>query len=74
MALAPDIAFFHAGDEPLRSKSRDHNSHNSGDRLGALDSTGKKNTFGVGLPPAADNGSDQRAGSHHGGVRVQRDG
>src|SRR5699024_2626116 len=43
------------GTDLLRSKSLDRNSYNSGDHFNELDWSGQSNTFGVGLPPAADN-------------------
>ncbi|MGV8041249.1 MAG: pullulanase-type alpha-1,6-glucosidase [Thermoanaerobaculaceae bacterium] len=58
VALAQGIPFFHAGDELLRSKSLDRNSYNSGDWFNAIDWTGTTSNFGVGLPPAGDNGSN----------------
>lgn len=51
------IPFFQAGDDLLRSKSLDRNSYNSGDWFNRLDFTYEDNNWGVGLPPAADNGS-----------------
>src|SRR5699024_4576868 len=54
-ALAQTPSFWHAGTDLLRSKSLDRNSYNSGDHFNELDWSGQSNTFGVGLPPAADN-------------------
>jgi pullulanase-type alpha-1,6-glucosidase len=45
------IAFFHAGDDLLRSKSLDRNSYDSGDWFNKLDWTLTDNNWGVGLPP-----------------------
>jgi pullulanase len=55
VALGQGIAFFHAGDELLRSKDMDGNSYNSGDWFNKLDFTYRGNNWGIGLPPAADN-------------------
>jgi pullulanase-type alpha-1,6-glucosidase len=49
------VAFFHAGDDILRSKSGDKNSYNSGDWFNRLDFTYQTNNWGVGLPPVGDN-------------------
>ena len=57
VALGQGIPFFHAGDELLRSKSLDRNSYNSGDWFNKLDFTYESNNWGVGLPPAGDNGT-----------------
>jgi pullulanase/glycogen debranching enzyme len=54
-AFSQGIAYFHAGQELLRSKSMDRNSFNSGDWFNRIDWLGHENTFGSGLPPAADN-------------------
>jgi pullulanase-type alpha-1,6-glucosidase len=54
-AFSQGIAYFHAGMELLRSKSMDRNSFNSGDWFNRIDWSGRENTFGSGLPPAADN-------------------
>lgn len=51
------IAYLHAGQEILRSKSLDRNSFNSGDAFNRLDWTLTTNYFGTGLPPAWDNAS-----------------
>jgi pullulanase len=53
--LAQGIAFFHAGDDLLRSKSLDRNSYDSGDWFNRIHFTLQTNNFGVGLPPAWDN-------------------
>ncbi|MFI5335596.1 MAG: pullulanase-type alpha-1,6-glucosidase [Opitutales bacterium] len=51
------IAYLHAGQEMLRSKSLDRNSFNSGDVFNRIDWTLNTNYFGTGLPPAWDNES-----------------
>lgn len=53
--LGQSPVFWHAGTDLLRSKSMDRNSYNSGDWFNAVDWSGKKSNFGVGLPPARDN-------------------
>ena len=55
IATSQGIPFFHAGDELLRSKSFDRDSYNSGDYFNALDFTGDRNKFGVGLPSSFKN-------------------
>ncbi len=55
VALGQGVPFFHAGCELLRSKSLDADSYNSGDWFNALDFSGARNNFGVGLPPAGKN-------------------
>jgi pullulanase len=55
VALGQGVAFFHAGDELLRSKSLDRNSYNSGDWFNALDFTCQSNNWAVGLPLAEGN-------------------
>ncbi|XLZ69989.1 alpha-1,6-glucosidase domain-containing protein [Massilia sp. SR12] len=57
-AFSQGVAYYHAGQEILRSKSLDRNSFESGDWFNRLDWTYQDNYFGVGLPPAADNGKD----------------
>jgi pullulanase len=57
-AFSQGVAYYHAGFEILRSKSMDRNSFESGDWFNRLDWTYQDNYFGVGLPPAADNGKD----------------
>jgi pullulanase/glycogen debranching enzyme len=54
-AFSQGIAYFHAGQELLRSKSMDRNSFDSGDWFNRIDWTGGQNYFGTGLPPAPDN-------------------
>ena len=49
------IAYFHAGQEVLRSKSMDRNSFDSGDWFNRLDWSLRQNYFGTGLPPARGN-------------------
>ena len=49
------IAYLHAGQEIMRSKSLDRNSFNSGDVFNRIDWSLSTNHFGVGLPPAGDN-------------------
>jgi pullulanase-type alpha-1,6-glucosidase len=55
IALSQGVAFFHAGDDLLRSKSLDNNSYDSGDWFNRLDFTYQSNNWGVGLPPAWSN-------------------
>ena len=50
------MAYFHAGQEVLRSKSMDRNNFDSGDWFNRLDWTLRDNYFGTGLPPKRDNG------------------
>jgi pullulanase len=57
-AFSQGVAYFHAGGEALRSKSLDRNSYDSGDWFNKLDWTFSDNNFGVGLPPARDNGDN----------------
>jgi len=56
VAFSQGIAYFHAGQELLRSKSMDRNSYDSGDWFNRLDWTLADNHFGSGLPPKPDNG------------------
>lgn len=53
--LSQGVAFIHAGDDLLRSKSLDRDSYNSGDWFNRIDWTKETNNFGVGLPPANKN-------------------
>ncbi|MGL6290772.1 MAG: alpha-1,6-glucosidase domain-containing protein [Silanimonas sp.] len=53
--LAQGVAYLHAGQELMRSKSLDRNSYNSGDAFNVVDWTGERSAFGTGLPPAWDN-------------------
>ena len=55
VAFSQGIAYFHAGQEILRSKSLDRNSYDSGDWFNRLDWNLQDNGFGSGLPPAGDN-------------------
>ncbi|MCC6242858.1 MAG: DUF3372 domain-containing protein, partial [Gemmatimonadaceae bacterium] len=54
-AFSQGIAYFHAGQEVLRSKSMDRNSFDSGDWFNRIDWSLRQNYFGTGLPPARDN-------------------
>ncbi len=56
VAFSQGVAYLHAGQELLRSKSMDRNSFDSGDAFNRLDWTFSDNGFGAGLPPEADNG------------------
>ncbi|MGQ3051663.1 MAG: pullulanase-type alpha-1,6-glucosidase [Roseateles sp.] len=61
VAFSQGIAYFHAGQDILRSKSMDRNSYDSGDWFNRLDWTYQTNHFGTGLPPRQDNfGKDGR--------------
>ncbi|MFM2069363.1 MAG: hypothetical protein RLZZ584_4272, partial [Pseudomonadota bacterium] len=55
VALSQGVAYFHAGQDVLRSKSMDRNSYDSGDWFNRLDWSYGTNHFGTGLPPARDN-------------------
>ncbi|PZP29411.1 MAG: DUF3372 domain-containing protein [Roseateles depolymerans] len=55
VAFSQGVAYFHAGQDILRSKSMDRNSYNSGDWFNRLDWSYQTNHFGTGLPPKADN-------------------
>jgi len=57
VALSQGVAYFHAGQEILRSKSLDRNSFDSGDWFNRLDWTYQDNGFGAGLPPKGENAS-----------------
>ena len=57
VALSQGVAYWHAGQEILRSKSMDLNSYDSGDWFNRLDWTLRDNGFAAGLPP----GQDSRA-------------
>jgi pullulanase len=52
------VAYIHAGQEMLRSKSLDRNSYDSGDWFNRYDPSLQDNGFAAGLPPATDNGKD----------------
>ncbi|KQV49339.1 alpha-1,6-glucosidase [Pelomonas sp. Root1217] len=61
VAFSQGIAYFHAGQDILRSKSMDRNSYDSGDWFNRLDWRYQSNHFGTGLPPKQDNfGKDGR--------------
>ncbi|MBH9575388.1 DUF3372 domain-containing protein [Inhella sp. 1Y17] len=55
------VAYVHAGQELLRSKSLDRNSYDSGDWFNRLDYSLQDNGFAAGLPPKPDNGADWEA-------------
>lgn len=55
VALSQGVAYFHAGQDILRSKSLDSNSYDSGDWFNRLDWTYREHHFGTGLPPSRDN-------------------
>jgi len=55
-AFSQGVAYFHAGQDLLRSKSMDGNSYDSGDWFNRIDWSGADNHFGSGAPPKADNG------------------
>ena len=55
VALSQGVAYFHAGQDILRSKSLDRNSYDSGDWFNRLDWTLNDNGFGAGLPPKSEN-------------------
>ena len=58
VAFSQGIAYLHAGQEILRSKSMDRNSYDSGDWFNRVDWSYQQNFFGSGLPPAWDNQSN----------------
>ena len=58
VAFSQGVAYFHAGQDILRSKSGDRYSYDSGDWFNRLDWTYGDNGFGAGLPPADDNRAD----------------
>ncbi len=58
VAFSQGVAYFHAGQELLRSKSLDRNSYDSGDWFNRLDWRLADNGFAAGLPPQGDNGRD----------------
>jgi len=61
VAFSQGVAYFHAGQDILRSKSLDRNSYDSGDWFNRLDWSYRSNHFGTGLPPRQDNfGRDGR--------------
>lgn len=55
VALGQGVAFFHAGDDLLRSKDMDGNSYNSGDWFNKLDFSYQSDNWGTGLPIASQN-------------------
>jgi pullulanase len=55
VAFSQGVAYFHAGQDILRSKSMDRNSYDSGDWFNRLDWSYQTNHFGTGLPPRQDN-------------------
>ncbi|MEO8673608.1 MAG: alpha-1,6-glucosidase domain-containing protein [Tahibacter sp.] len=55
VAFSQGIAYFHAGIDPLRSKSLDRNSYDSGDAFNRLDWSYQDNDYAAGLPPQTDN-------------------
>jgi pullulanase len=55
VAFSQGVAYFHAGQDILRSKSLDRNSYDSGDWFNRLDWSYQTNHFGTGLPPKQDN-------------------
>jgi pullulanase/glycogen debranching enzyme len=57
-AFSQGVSYFHAGIDTLRSKSMDRNSYDSGDWFNRLDWSYADNNFGVGAPPAGDNGAN----------------
>ena len=57
-AFSQGVSYFHAGFDILRSKSLDRNSFESGDWFNRLDWSYQTNYYGVGAPPAEDNGKD----------------
>ncbi|WP_284614536.1 alpha-1,6-glucosidase domain-containing protein [Aquabacterium humicola] len=58
VAFSQGLAYFHAGQDLLRSKSMDGNSFDSGDWFNRLDFSYRDNGFGAGLPPRPDNARD----------------
>lgn len=56
--LAQGVPFLHAGQELLRSKSLDRNSHDSGDWFNLLDYSMRSNGWGRGLPLQGDNAAN----------------
>lgn len=50
VTLSQGVAFFHAGDDLLRSKSMDGNSYNSGDYFNRIFWDGSANNWAVGAP------------------------
>ena len=58
-ALSQGIAYFHAGQDILRSKSLDRNSYDSGDWFNRLDWRYQDNYFATGLPPQKENAATE---------------
>jgi pullulanase len=58
-ALSQGIAYFHAGQDILRSKSLDRNSYDSGDWFNRIDWTYRDNYFATGLPPQKENAANE---------------
>ncbi|MFC0676498.1 alpha-1,6-glucosidase domain-containing protein [Lysobacter korlensis] len=58
VALSQGMAYFHAGQDVLRSKSLDRNSFDSGDWFNRLDWTYRDNGFAAGLPKAEEGEKD----------------
>ena len=58
VALSQGVAYFHAGQDVLRSKSLDRNSFDSGDWFNRLDWTYTDNGFAAGLPKAEEGEKD----------------
>ncbi|WP_189455975.1 alpha-1,6-glucosidase domain-containing protein [Cognatilysobacter bugurensis] len=58
VALSQGVAYLHAGQEVLRSKSLDRNSFDSGDWFNRLDWTYADNGFAAGLPKAEEGEKD----------------
>lgn len=56
--LAQGVPFLHAGQELLRSKSLDRNSHDSGEWFNLLDYSMRSNGWGRGLPLRGDNAAN----------------
>jgi pullulanase/glycogen debranching enzyme len=54
VALSQGVAYWHAGQDILRSKSMDLNSFDSGDWFNRLDWSLRDNGYAAGLPPGAD--------------------
>ena len=57
VAFSQGVAYFHAGQDVLRSKSMDANSFDSGDWFNRIDWSYRDNQFGSGAPPKGDNGA-----------------
>ncbi|MBX3636460.1 MAG: DUF3372 domain-containing protein [Rubrivivax sp.] len=57
-AFSQGVAYFHAGIDTLRSKSKDRDSYNSGDWFNRIDWTYQDNYYGTGLPVQEKNGDN----------------